>query len=98
MISQRSRASAERARAERRPSERRAVRQSSNGQKRSGQLLAVLDTYSEAILVSHINPDPDSLASMMGLAHLIDQKLNIRATMTLDGVISRAENRAMVQL
>src|SRR6202030_4130085 len=48
--------------------------------------------------VSHVHPDPDSLGSMMGLAHLVETCLGKPTRMTRDGLISRAENRAMVEL
>jgi nanoRNase/pAp phosphatase (c-di-AMP/oligoRNAs hydrolase) len=48
--------------------------------------------------VSHVHPDPDSLGSMMGLAHLVEEELGKPTRLTLDGLISRAENRAMVDL
>jgi len=48
--------------------------------------------------VSHVHPDPDSLGSMMGLAHLVETRLGKPTRLTRDGVISRAENRAMVEL
>jgi nanoRNase/pAp phosphatase (c-di-AMP/oligoRNAs hydrolase) len=48
-------------------------------------------------LVSHVHPDPDSMGSMLGLAHLITAKLGLPALCTRDGVIGRAENRAMVE-
>ena len=50
------------------------------------------------ILVSHVHPDPDSLGSMLGLAHLVETRLGIPAVLTRDGPISRAENRAMVEV
>lgn len=66
--------------------------------RRSDRFLAQLSNYKRVSLVTHVNPDPDSLGSMMGLAHLIDQKLKIPTRLTRDGLISRAENRAMVEL
>ena len=48
--------------------------------------------------VTHVHPDPDGLGSMMGLAHLVESCLGKPTRLTRDGVISRAENRAMVEL
>jgi nanoRNase/pAp phosphatase (c-di-AMP/oligoRNAs hydrolase) len=48
--------------------------------------------------VSHVQPDPDSLGSMLGLAHLVEARLHKRTRLTRDGLISRAENQAMVDL
>jgi nanoRNase/pAp phosphatase (c-di-AMP/oligoRNAs hydrolase) len=60
--------------------------------------LAAVHDATRIVLVSHIHPDPDSLGSMFGLAHLIESKLDIPTVMTRDGLISRAENRAMVDV
>lgn len=67
-------------------------------QRRSDRFLAGLREFESVLLVSHVHPDPDSLGSMMGLAHLIETCLKKPARMTRDGLISRAENRAMVDL
>ena len=64
---------------------------------KSERLLKVLSKFERVVLVSHIHPDPDSLGSMMGLAHLISTNLNIPVTLTRDGFIGRAENQAMVR-
>lgn len=64
----------------------------------SDRFLADLESARSITFVSHIQPDPDSLGSMVGLAHLIDTKLGKPVRMTRDGVISRAENRALVEL
>jgi nanoRNase/pAp phosphatase (c-di-AMP/oligoRNAs hydrolase) len=66
--------------------------------RRSDRFLDGLKDASCVTLVSHVHPDPDSLASMMGLAHLIQVCLDKPARLTRDGLISRAENRAMVEL
>ncbi|HEY2784626.1 MAG TPA: DHH family phosphoesterase [Fimbriiglobus sp.] len=66
--------------------------------RRSDRFLAAVHDATRIVLVSHIHPDPDSLGSMFGLAHLIESKLDIPTVMTRDGLISRAENRAMVDV
>ena len=48
--------------------------------------------------VSHVQPDPDSLGSMLGLAHLVENCLGLPTRLTRDGEICRAENRAMVDI
>jgi nanoRNase/pAp phosphatase (c-di-AMP/oligoRNAs hydrolase) len=70
---------------------------SSTISRRSGRFLAGLEAFRGAILVSHIHPDPDSLGSMVGLAHLIETCVEIPVQITQDGPICRAENRAMVE-
>jgi nanoRNase/pAp phosphatase (c-di-AMP/oligoRNAs hydrolase) len=64
----------------------------------SDRFLAALRDASVVTFVSHVHPDPDSLGSMMGLAHLVDACLGIPTRMTRDGIIGRAENSAMVEL
>lgn len=66
---------------------------------RSERLLSTLAPFRRVVLVSHINPDPDSLASMLGLKALVESRLEKKPiTLTVDGIIARAENRAMVDL
>jgi nanoRNase/pAp phosphatase (c-di-AMP/oligoRNAs hydrolase) len=65
--------------------------------RRSDRFLGGLAEASSVTFVSHVHPDPDSLGSMMGLAHLVDSCLGKPTRMTRDGLISRAENRAMVE-
>src|SRR5436190_15758274 len=68
------------------------------GGRRSERFLAGLADSASVTFVSHVQPDPDSLGSMMGLAHLVETRLGKPTRLTRDGLISRAENRAMVQL
>ncbi|CAN5313065.1 hypothetical protein BH11PLA2_BH11PLA2_41820 [soil metagenome] len=64
--------------------------------RRSDRFLAGLRSATRAVFVSHVHPDPDSLGSMFGLAHLVETKLNKPTVITRDGPISRAENVTMV--
>src|SRR5271167_1468582 len=66
--------------------------------RRSDRFLAGLADASRVTFVSHVHPDPDSLGSMLGLAHLVEARLGKPTRLTRDGLISRAENRAMVEL
>src|SRR5712692_1667924 len=66
--------------------------------RRSDRFLAGLVDASAVTFVSHVYPDPDSLGSMLGLAHLVETCLGKPTRLTRDGLISRAENRAMVDL
>jgi nanoRNase/pAp phosphatase (c-di-AMP/oligoRNAs hydrolase) len=66
---------------------------------RSEPFLATLAPFARVVLVSHVNPDPDALASMLGLQVLIEARLPGRPiVLTVDGMIARAENQAMVDL
>ena len=68
-------------------------------QYRSERLLATLAPFSRVVVVSHVNPDPDALASMLGLQALIAHAQPGKPTiLTVDGMIARAENRAMAEL
>ena len=68
-------------------------------QNRSERLLATLAPFERVVVVSHVNPDPDSLASMLGLRALVEYAQPGKpVVLTVDGMIARAENRAMVEL
>src|SRR5262245_18038814 len=81
---------------------RRSASSESNGKeppsRRSDRFLQGLKDATAVTFVSHVHPDPDGLGSMMGLAHLVETSLGLPTRMTRDGLISRAENRAMVDL
>ena len=81
---------------------RRSAEYISNGKvrtpRRSEEFLVGLDEFESVTLVSHVHPDPDSLGSMLGLAHLVETCLEKPARLVRDGLISRAENKAMVAL
>ena len=75
------------------------LRRSTPREYRSERLLALLAEFERVVLVSHVNPDPDALASMLGLETLIRQRLPDKpVTLTVEGIIARAENQAMVDL
>lgn len=66
-------------------------------QHRSERFLKTLIPFARIVLVSHVNPDPDALASMLGLQALIQARQPDKVVvLTVDGMIARAENRAMV--
>jgi nanoRNase/pAp phosphatase (c-di-AMP/oligoRNAs hydrolase) len=50
----------------------------------------------EAVVVTHDNPDPDSLASAFGLRALFGHVLGRETSIAYGGIIGRAENRALV--
>lgn len=65
---------------------------------RSERLLATLEPFRRVVIVSHVNPDPDALASMLGLqALLAHAQPGKSVVLTVDGMIARAENRAMAE-
>jgi nanoRNase/pAp phosphatase (c-di-AMP/oligoRNAs hydrolase) len=61
------------------------------------KLLKVLDQADEVLILPHNNPDPDAIASAIALHHLVTQKLNLKVHVAYQGIIGRAENRALVR-
>ncbi len=49
------------------------------------------------LVLAHDNPDPDSIASAVALAHLVRQRLGIEARVAYGGLVGRAENQAMIR-
>jgi len=49
------------------------------------------------LILCHNNPDPDSIASAYGLSFLFNKKFGVRSVLGYGGVVTRAENRAMIQ-
>jgi nanoRNase/pAp phosphatase (c-di-AMP/oligoRNAs hydrolase) len=58
--------------------------------------LAGLAGRKSALIYTHDNPDPDSLAAALGLGRLLEHELGARVTLTHGGIVGRAQNRAMV--
>jgi nanoRNase/pAp phosphatase (c-di-AMP/oligoRNAs hydrolase) len=50
------------------------------------------------LILTHNNPDPDAIAAGWALRHLIRRKFKAHAELAYGGLITRAENRAMVRL
>jgi nanoRNase/pAp phosphatase (c-di-AMP/oligoRNAs hydrolase) len=81
-----------------RPAGPASVNGKSSCNRRSDRFLAGLREATSVTFLSHVHPDPDSLGAMMGLAHLVETRLDKPTRLTRDGLISRAENKAMVDL
>lgn len=56
------------------------------------------DTLSPLLILTHDYPDPDALASAMGLSYLAQQYFGITSRISYGGVIGRSENKAMVHI
>lgn len=65
---------------------------------RCQELLAVLRSRRRLLVLTHTNPDPDSLGSAVGLRELADRAAGLPSTFGLTGTILRAENQEMVRL
>jgi nanoRNase/pAp phosphatase (c-di-AMP/oligoRNAs hydrolase) len=50
------------------------------------------------LITTHANPDPDALASGKAIYHLISAAWGIPAKLIYNGLVGRAENRAMLKL
>lgn len=60
--------------------------------------LAALRGKASALIYTHDNPDPDSLAAAVGLKRLLEGETGATVTLALGGIVGRAENRAMVEV
>jgi nanoRNase/pAp phosphatase (c-di-AMP/oligoRNAs hydrolase) len=65
---------------------------------RTEHLLSILSGRRALLVLTHANPDPDSLASAMGLRQLALVRFGIPSTFAVAGRIMRAENCEMVQM
>lgn len=63
------------------------------------ELLALLSIrpHIRPLILCHNNPDPDTIASSYALSYLLSKKMGIRSTLGYGGVVTRAENKAMIQ-
>ena len=61
-------------------------------------LIRVVAGSGGVVVCTHRNPDPDSISSALALRYLLEHAAGVRAIVAYEGVIGRAENRAMVSL
>jgi nanoRNase/pAp phosphatase (c-di-AMP/oligoRNAs hydrolase) len=54
--------------------------------------------HDRALILTHDNPDPDSLAAGVALAHLLSKLAGVQAEVAYGGIIGRSENRALVKI
>jgi nanoRNase/pAp phosphatase (c-di-AMP/oligoRNAs hydrolase) len=52
----------------------------------------------QALILTHDNPDPDSLASAVALGYLLERRAGLPSRITYGGIVGRAENRAMMRV
>jgi len=60
-------------------------------------LREALENYSELLIIPHNDPDPDAIAAAVGLRYLVKKIFNIEGKIRYQGIIGRAENKALVQ-
>ena len=65
--------------------------------KKAGSLVSLLKEAKSVLIVMQNNPDPDSLASAMGLRKIANSQTDAQCTIACGGTVGRAENRALVR-
>jgi nanoRNase/pAp phosphatase (c-di-AMP/oligoRNAs hydrolase) len=54
-------------------------------------------TRSHPLILTHDNPDPDSLASAVALAQILSERCGLESRIAFGGIVGRAENLAMIR-
>jgi nanoRNase/pAp phosphatase (c-di-AMP/oligoRNAs hydrolase) len=65
--------------------------------KKVGSLVGLLKEANSVLIVMQDNPDPDSIASALGLRKIANSQTEAQCTIACGGTVGRAENRAMVR-
>jgi nanoRNase/pAp phosphatase (c-di-AMP/oligoRNAs hydrolase) len=55
-------------------------------------------SHRRALILTHDNPDPDSIAAGVALAHLLEKLAGVEAIVAYGGIVGRAENRALIRV
>jgi nanoRNase/pAp phosphatase (c-di-AMP/oligoRNAs hydrolase) len=66
-------------------------------QERLNQLIQAIGSSERVLILPHNNPDPDAIASAVALRYLLAEKFNVESHIAYQGIIGRAENRALVR-
>jgi nanoRNase/pAp phosphatase (c-di-AMP/oligoRNAs hydrolase) len=61
------------------------------------RVLAALEGAGKTLIVSHNNPDPDSLVSSIGLQRIFNRQLSGEFSLGYSGIIGRSENKALLK-
>ncbi len=62
------------------------------------RLIRLAKGKKHALILTHDNPDPDSLASAIALALILEKRAGLEARVAYGGIIGRAENLAFVKM
>jgi len=62
------------------------------------KLRRILERKKKVLILTHNNPDPDAIAAGWALSYLLKKRFNVGSVFAYGGIITRAENRAMVRL
>ena len=57
----------------------------------------LVERKKKVLILTHNNPDPDAIAAGWALSYLLREKFGVDAVLVYGGLITRAENRAMVR-
>ncbi len=66
-------------------------------QERLERLLGAVGNASKVLILTHNNPDPDAIASAVALRYLLAERLGMEGQVGYQGIVGRAENRALVR-
>jgi nanoRNase/pAp phosphatase (c-di-AMP/oligoRNAs hydrolase) len=62
------------------------------------RLIQYARSHKRALILTHDNPDPDSIAAGVALAHLLEKLAGVEAIVAYGGIVGRAENKALVRV
>jgi nanoRNase/pAp phosphatase (c-di-AMP/oligoRNAs hydrolase) len=62
------------------------------------RLVQYAKSHERALILTHDNPDPDSIAAGVALAHLLEKLAGVEAIVAYGGIVGRSENRALVKV
>jgi nanoRNase/pAp phosphatase (c-di-AMP/oligoRNAs hydrolase) len=62
------------------------------------RLLRFLRGKERILVLTHDNPDPDSISSSLGIEKLVKARLKTKVDLAYGGIVGRAENNAMFQV
>jgi nanoRNase/pAp phosphatase (c-di-AMP/oligoRNAs hydrolase) len=62
------------------------------------QLVRAARGRERALVLTHDNPDPDSMASAVGVATILETLAGVNTRVAYGGIVGRAENRALVRV
>ncbi len=62
------------------------------------RLVEYARSHRRALILTHDNPDPDSIAAGVALARLLEKLAGVEAIVAYGGIVGRAENRALVRV
>ena len=60
-------------------------------------LLEAVAGQGTILVLPHNNPDPDAIASALALQHVLKETRGVKSRIAYEGIIGRAENRALVR-